>query len=184
MNEHDPDVKAGKDKLKRICVHKGPNVPAHGSIMLVWRGCGGQDADITAMGVNGPKLWTDRDGGFFGRGHYTAYEAAYAADRNSGQPNGSGEKAMMLFAMAAANIRVITRSGDYTRRESFSDHYSRDPSTATAMLATVDTYFVPIKHADYQACPEREADAHEVIAGDDTQLLPLAVVYYSELPRR
>lgn len=133
-------------------------------------------------------LWTDQDGGFFGDGHYTALEATYAVHRARDdariRPNENGEKALILFAMATANVRVITRGGDYTRRGAFSDHYSQSPSDKKAMLATVDTYFVPVRPEAsiyrHQACPDAVADAHEVIAADDAQLLPLAVIYYTE----
>ena len=191
MNETDPDVLTGKETWQRIRVQAGPAVPDLGSVILVWRGCGGRQEDIIAMS-QGPKLWADQDGGFFGDGHYTAFEATYAAERAREdrriQSNGNGDKAMILFAMAAARVRVITKSGDYTRGAAHSDYYSRDPLHKTAMLATVDTYFVPVKPEatgvsgayEHQACPDGDATAHEVIAGDDAQLLPLGVVYYKD----
>jgi hypothetical protein len=183
MNLQDPDVMTGKAQFERMSVNKGPNVPAQGNIILVWRACGGSDADIDAMSIHGPKDWGEAG---FGHGHYTAYEASYAACRADSdsriQSNERGERALVLFAMATANVRIITRAGDYTRGEWFSDRCSRDPSQKKAMLATVDTYFAPVKQfpgvCGHQACPDAEANAHEVIAGDDAQLLPLAVVYY------
>ena len=188
MDEREADVRAGKARWEQTRVNKGSRVPVNGNLTLVWRGCGGREEDIVAMS-QGPKLWTKQDGGFFGDGHYTAYEASYAAHRaregGEVQLNENGEKAMILFAMATAHVRVITRSGDYTSRDAFSDHYSRTLLYRKAMLATVDTYFVPVKLEPsiykHQACRDQDADAHEVIAADDAQLLPIAVVYYREL---
>jgi hypothetical protein len=173
MDERDSDIAAGRAKWRRLCTGER-------GVMLTWRCCGGSEGDISTT-CRGPQLWTTADGGFFGNGHYTAVDPAYALlrARDAGiLPNGSGEKAMVLFAVAAANVRIITRRGDYRPGAAFSDYYSSDYYIRRAMLPGVDTYFVPV--SDRQACSAHAAEAFEVVVADDAQLLPLAVVYYVE----
>jgi hypothetical protein len=170
-NSGSADARAGRLKWRSLCAAQ--------DVALVWRSCSRAGAEAA---MSSPSVWT-KDGGFFGRGHYTSLEASYAAEFADPEWKRTAQEAMLLFAIATANVRVITREDDYKERGYFSDHYSADPTASKAMLPTVDTYFVPVKPEEssfygHQACASSIADAHEVIALDDAQLLPLAVVWY------
>jgi len=89
--------------------------------------------------------------------------------------------------------------------QAFSDFFSNDPLHAVALAPRYDTHFIPVKHyghtwqgptiqkqhinvfpgqqmaedLKYQACPEAQAEAHEVVSLESHQCCPIAVVFFS-----
>merc|ERR1712032_704286 len=114
-------------------------------------------------------------------------EAWYAAQYSlMNSANASGEYIVLMCATVIGAAYIVTRGRDYTGREAnangFSDLYSADPGFSKALKPQYDSHFVPVKYInprlDFQACPEAEAEAHELVSASYDQVLPVAVLYF------
>merc|ERR1712194_724428 len=119
---------------------------------------------------------------FFGAGSYTTLEASYAV-RYSNEPGLNGEHTCIFYLTAVGVAWIVTQALDYNERSQpgFSDFYSSHPDRSISLKPFYDTHFVPVREDprhDFQACPEHEASAHEVVSDNWNQLYPLAIIYF------
>eukprot|EP00930_Biecheleria_cincta_P038241 TRINITY_DN26277_c0_g1_i1.p1 TRINITY_DN26277_c0_g1~~TRINITY_DN26277_c0_g1_i1.p1 ORF type:complete len:815 (-),score=130.86 TRINITY_DN26277_c0_g1_i1:201-2615(-) len=193
-NYADAHYQAGLESLKSMFV-QGRNLPRHANVIFTWHGTK-HDIAHTVAG-NGLRPLRSTDGGYFGGGTYTAREAWYAAQYSlpifGGSANSQGEYVLLFCATAIGAAYIVTLDRDYTGKnpKGFSDMFSDRPDDSKCLKPSYDTHFVPVKYygkmfdgdrlpydVDFQASPESDAEAHEVVSYSFDQVLPLALVYF------
>jgi len=97
---------------------------------------------------------------------------------------------VILCAISIGAAYVVTLARDYTSQAPEQKGYS-DLYPEKAMKSGYDTHFVPVKYygtsflgeelqysVDFQASPQQEAEAHEIVSSTFDQIVPLALVYF------
>lgn len=191
-NNSSSSFQTGLAKLKEhfILPHGG-----NANLIFTWHGSSrGAEYSIASAGA---RSLGATDNGYFGDGTYSALEAWYAAQYS--RQGADGECSVILFATVIGSSYVITLENDYgeasfadgSSAPGFSNFWAEDGVQPKTLKRHYQNHFVPVKHCgemwqgthlsynvDYQACPEAESEAHEVVCKDFNYMYPLAVCYF------
>lgn len=192
----DEDSQSAVRKLKNSFVDGGGPDPTtlRARIVLGWYGTAAKN--VFEVCRDRPRAFHFTDAGYFGSGSYFALEPSYA-EQFCGEGHGPHEeRAVILFAISISQAKMITLgnhySNDRVRFDGFSEFYSGDRNTLIGLTRQHDAHFIPVKNYgcvhpvtgvksnsvnySYQAAPQKEATAHEIVIGSHHRCIPLAVV--------
>jgi serine/threonine protein kinase len=143
-------------------------------VVLAWHGCSVDAADAICQTRLSMREFSSRDSGYFGRGVYLTPEAEYA--EKYATPGEDGKSVLLLCAVLCDRVYPVT-DVDYDRIDGV-----RAPASCFAGFKPLqpgfDTHLVAIRcDRKYQAAAAGEiADYHEIVVGQEAQVLPLARV--------
>lgn len=167
--------------------------PRSVKVALMWHGVTSDDVaySIFRSGLSS-RVSISNDQGFFGKGVYLTPEAEYAAfyANKQRQPTAGETYTLILCAACFANAYPVTRGADYARDDANDDIDSCKFSfkfgahhMPKALKQGHDAHFIPISVAadtngkPYQAAEEAaDIDYHELVVGEESQVLPFAKV--------
>lgn len=165
----------------------GPGLQ-YGNVLPVWHGANERAvhgiADVGFAALADP---SGDDPGYFANGRYNSTEAEYAAlyatdYPTDKKPNENGEWCVLLSA-AVVGVAYAVTPGKYDFPDA-AQLPSEDPSECRlfgrGFVAPCDTHIVGVKAPDFLCCNHEEADFHEVVSSQDSQLLPLAIVFFKK----
>lgn len=169
------------------------------TIVYVWHGA--KINSLHQIACTGPRKLRTTDGGFFGAGIYTTLEDWYAciyaimAMQQKATPGcpvagPAPEYGVILFAATLGNTYVVTRDNDYPHPDPnvtycgqpVSKFYSNNPFNGIALMPGVETHYAACRQfagdVNFQACPEDQAECHEVVLESCSQLCPIGIFYF------
>jgi hypothetical protein len=153
--------------------------------VLSWHGVKSDNA-AKSIADTGLANLKETDAGYFGSGLYTALEAAYACKYASGYPNvvqknDRGCWAVLLCMGVLGNTYPITACSDDYSGPLPPVSARQGTYFAAPMKTKCDTHVVGVKGPAYlPPLLPSEADYHELVFEDHSQLLPLAVVEFND----
>jgi hypothetical protein len=167
--------------------------PRSAKVALMWHGVPSDDVaySIFRSGLSS-RVSISNDQGFLGKGVYLTPEAEYAAfyANEQAQPMAGETYTLVLCAACFANAYPVTRGVDYARDDAngdidackFSFNFGAH-DTPKALKPGHDAHFIAISVAadtngkPYQVAKEVSSiDCHELVIGEESQVLPFAMV--------
>jgi len=172
----------------------------HTNIMRLWHGCSSQACKAICAG--GAKDLRRTDGGYFGSGIYLTPDCEYAANWYSAHypPNKKGEMTLLLCLVVVGLTYPISRATDYIYAEepkwwNICKYHSAFPISAEmieknnmealnnrndkALKNGFDSHFICVSENNgFQAVNVDGRKFSELVVKEETQVLPLGIVYF------
>jgi len=148
--------------------------------LLMWHGCSEKACEnICKLGLADLRR---TDGGFFGSGVYVTSYCKYALDYSKNDKQ-TGNSVVLLCLVTVGLTYPISRKTDYDPNSTISKFHYMYPNQVRndkALMPGYDSHYICIsKRTGYQSVTVDDADYDELVLKEETQILPLAIVYFS-----
>jgi hypothetical protein len=201
----DPDSRAATERLKQAFVPGKPEDMAR--ILFAWHGTDAEHVDRICKDGPRSLSTTDSgffgSGSYFALEAWYASRFSKPSPEHDGERclilfAVSVSQAYAVTVEKDYRDEVIDGATQYQQVPDIQRGWSRfyvgnDRGRGMALEPRCDAHFIPVKHygnihpytkvklghdVDYQAAPESEASAHEIVIGSHHRCVPLAVVYF------
>jgi hypothetical protein len=207
-HQQNADFCRGLDFFNNVCVQTFQNICDHAKVILAWHGTNVNAVESVCTYGPRAFRKTDGGyfgaGSYFAvECAYASRYSEFSDPNDDGE-----FAVILFACYLAPFPYVITLQDDYNAQnagpwDGFSSLFSANPHLSKSLKPLYNAHFAPVRqcgqnhpvtgqplaydpsaqrpHAaflDYQACPEQDAQGHELILADHRQALPVAVLWY------